>query len=272
MIYQVAFSVRSGSTLLCDYLAANGFGQPREYFQYDASGVLAPDVLQALGVTPGDIGGYVRALIAQRSRNGFFGCKVSWHQKNALLDEAMRHDAAVRSVEDLFPDVRWIHIRRRDKIGQAISTWRAIRSGRWHSTDTAVRDERPPYDYFPIFGFYQSILAEDALWQDYFQRRALVPLLVDYEDLQDAPHATMAAVVRHIRPSDGAGADAERLQLATSLSKMRDDYSAELRERFADDLYHIGAPSHWESRREQARRWQEFFDRELWGRPPERTE
>jgi len=272
VIYQIAFTVRSGSTLLCDYLAANGLGQPREYFQYDASGVLAPGLLEALGVGPGDIAGYVRALLAHRSPNGVFGCKMSWHQKNALLDEARRHDAAVRSVEDLFPDVRWLYIRRRDKIGQAISIWRAIRSGRWHSTDPVVRDERPPYDYFPIFGFYQSILAEDALWQDYFQRQALAPLLVEYEDLQDAPHASMAAVVRHLRPTHEAGGDGERLRLATSLERMRDDYSVELRERFADDLHHIGAPSHWESRREQARRWQEFFERELWGRPPGATD
>jgi LPS sulfotransferase NodH len=272
MIYQIAFTVRSGSTLLCDYLGANGLGHPREYFQYDATGVLAPGSLQTLGVAPDDILGYVRALLAHRSRNGVFGCKMSWHQKNALLDQAMRCNAAVRYVEDLFPDVRWLYIRRRDKIGQAISIWRAIRSGRWHSTDPVLRDERPPYDYFPIFGFYQSILAEDALWQDYFQRRALTPLLVEYEDLQDAPRETMAAVVRRLRNTDEAGADGHPLQLGTSLEKMRDDYSVKLRERFADDLHHIGAPSHWESRRDQARRWQEFFDRELWGRPPGATE
>jgi LPS sulfotransferase NodH len=268
VIYQIAFTVRSGSTLLCDYLAANGLGHPREYFQYDASGVMAPGFARELGVAPGDVGGYVRALLTHRSRNGVFGCKLSWHQKNALLDEATRHDPAVRSLEDLFPGLRWIYVRRRDKIGQAVSTWRAIRSGRWHSTDTAPRDERPPYDYFPIFGFYQSLLAEDALWQDYFLRHAVAPLVVEYEDLQDAPRTTLATVVRHLHPPEDAGAAAERVQVATSLERMRDEYSAELRARFADDLQHIGAASHWESRREQARRWQEFFDRELWGRPP----
>lgn len=267
MIYQTAFTVRSGSTLLCEHLAANGFGHPREYFQYDAFGVMAPGALQTLGVVPGDIRGYIRAILAQRSRDGVFGGKLSWHQKNALLDEAMRQDAAVRSLEDLFPGLRWLYIRRRDKIGQAVSTWRAIRSGRWHSTDPAAKDERPPYDYFPIFAFYQSILAEEWLWQDYFQRQAVPPLVVEYEDLQDAPRTTMATVVRHLcKPEEAAAA--ERLELATNLEKMRDEYSAELRERFADDLQHIGAASHWESRRDQARRWQEFFDGELWRRPP----
>lgn len=267
MIYQIAFTVRSGSTLLCEHLAANGLGQPREYFQYDASGVMDPGLAHTLGVVPGDIEGYIRALLTHRSRDGIFGCKISWHQKNALLDEAMRRDAAVRSLEDLFPGVRWLWIRRHDKIGQAVSVWRAIRSGRWHSPDPVTRDERPPYDYFPIFAFYQSILAEECLWQDYFRRQGVSPLVVDYEELEDAPQRTVGAVVRHLRPPGEPHVAPEPVRLATILKKMRDEYSAELRERFADDLHHIGAASHWESRREQARRWQEFFDRELWRQP-----
>jgi LPS sulfotransferase NodH len=262
VIYQIAFTVRSGSTLVCEYLTANGLGQPREYFQYDAFGVMAHGLHQTLGVAPDDFQGYIGALLAQQSRNGVFGCKISWHQKNALLDEATRHDPAIRTLEDLFPGFRWLYIRRRDKIAQAISVWRAIRSGRWHSTDPVTKLERPPYDYYPVLAFYQSILTEDWLWQDYFQRQGVPPLVIEYEDLENDPRTTFAAVVRHLRgPGEVA---AERLEFATNVEKLRDEYSAELRERFANDLHHIGAASHWESRRDEGRRWQEFFDGELW--------
>src|SRR4030095_13549598 len=111
----------------------------------------------------------------------------------------MRHDPTVRSLADLFPGCRWLYIRRRDRIGQAVSVWRAIKSGRWHSPDTATADERPPYDFFPILTFYQSILTEESLWRAFFVRQPEPPLVIDCEDLEDDPRPTFAAVVRHLR-------------------------------------------------------------------------
>src|SRR4051794_22404398 len=89
--YALAFSVRSGSNVLSDYLALNGMGAPTEYFQYPF-GVVNKWLYDELGVPPDDFGGMLGRLVTVKSKQGMFGFKVSWDQKNALL-------AALRQVE-----------------------------------------------------------------------------------------------------------------------------------------------------------------------------
>lgn len=143
-LYLIAFTVRSGSTLLCEYLSANGLGKPVEFFQYPY-GVANRRIYDSVGVRPDDFQGYLRAVTEQFSPNGIFGAKLAWDHKNVLLEECRRHGLAATDVSDLFPGVQWIYLKRRDKAAQAISAWRAVQTGRWHSVEPESKAPRPEY-------------------------------------------------------------------------------------------------------------------------------
>ncbi len=92
--YMIAFTLRSGSNLLCDYLSVNGAGVPTEYFQYPY-GIANRGHYDQLSVPLDDFKSYLARLLAQRSQNNFFGVKLTWDQKNVLREELHRHFGAV---------------------------------------------------------------------------------------------------------------------------------------------------------------------------------
>ena len=106
--------------------------QPREYFE----GVEDPKLLELLAPTdpgapdPGDP--IPRALADGTTDNGVFAAKLMWTH---LLDLAERlgrpADAAL--LREHFPDPRYVHVTRRDKVAQAVSLWRAVQTRAWRA-------------------------------------------------------------------------------------------------------------------------------------------
>lgn len=261
--YLIAFTLRNGSTLLCDYLTQNNLGRPTEYFQYPF-GEANKWAYDGLGVSTDDFAGYIRELQRQCAPNDIFGAKLTWDHKNVLVEEARRLDPMIQDVEDLFPSVKWIYLKRKDKIAQAISLWRAVKTGRWHSLDPVVENTKPEYDYFGILRHLYTILVEEYIWDNYFKRLELQPALVNYEVLVRDPHNTVMQLVNYLQGSTEIINDITELELNTPLTTMRDGYSKIIKSYFMEDLYHIGASNHWQSRQEIIQRWLEFFDEEHW--------
>src|SRR5439155_12146435 len=131
--YTIVFTPRSGSNLLCDVLRANGLGQPSEYFQHPL-GVANAAYYRELGVSPDDFKTFLTRLVTDKSQNGIFGVKLTWDHKNVLVEALRRHFGRNDGLVALSPRLRWVHLQRRDKIGQAISLWRASKSGIWTSS------------------------------------------------------------------------------------------------------------------------------------------
>ncbi len=131
----------------------------------------------------------------------------------------------------LFGAARWIHVRRQDKIAQAVSFWRAKQTGRWH----VYADEpepAPAYDFHAIKACLQEIEMDDRLWDDFFALANIQPVRVTYEDFE----ADVAADIRRIlgdlqRPLPAT------LETEVSLRRQRDAVSHAYRERFLDDIY-----------------------------------
>ncbi|GAB4207949.1 MAG: hypothetical protein OHK0022_36840 [Roseiflexaceae bacterium] len=258
--YTIAFTLRSGSNLLCDYLALNGLGLPTEYFQWPL-GVTNRQWYDLLGVEPDDLLGFLDALVRERSQNQIFGAKLTWDHKNALLEEASALLGRPCEIHDLLPGTRWIYLEREDRISQAISLWRATKTNDWGGSSSP---ETPPpeYDFFGIFTHLFSLLVEDHMWRDYFARHRIEPLQISYESFSADPRATLAALSAHIRPEQPLLP--EQVQLTTRLRKQRDWYTDQLYEQFTDDLYHIGAMRHWEGRSDQLQNWVAFFQQQGW--------
>jgi trehalose 2-sulfotransferase len=266
IFYTIAFTLRSGTNLLCEYLSSIGLGQPTEYFQWPY-----PEKMKwlydDLRIDSADLSRYLRELIKHRSSNGIFGCKITWDQKNVLLYQAERQIGGIQTFADLFPQNIWLYVRRRDKVGQAISLWRAAKSGRWTSLDNAQAEcERPDYNYFRILQCFFTLLVEEQLWDGYFKSQAILPAEIWYEDLAEDPGLVINGILRRVAKPDQSRLleKAAELSLRSRLSEQRDEYSERIREQFLLDLNRIGVAEHWASRAAQNQRWEDFFYKEQW--------
>jgi LPS sulfotransferase NodH len=225
--YCICFSIRSGSSLLAEDLAQWGIGDPTEYFQLPDPALVdvhMPDYLVAL---------------AETARNDCFGFKISWDQTYELVNRIRRDgDESVGfDLRTVFPDLRYIHITRDDKVAQAISAWRAQSSGTWHwPVGTHVEPGRPQYEPEAIKFYLQQTLAEEWLWQSHFEEVGIEPLAVRYEDyVQDRP-GHLNRIVDYLGLTRVAGPLEERLHI------MRDDWTEQIADRFRADLYTVPDP------------------------------
>ena len=196
--YFICFTVRSGSTLLSQLLADTGIaGQPKEHFYHN----IAPD--NPRGDCIPDYRGYLeRVLSADTTTNGVFGSKVGGGYWNDFVRRLRAIDGIadlpLKSVLDhLFPDLRYLHLTRRNKVRQAVSHWRAIQSGRWSSLDTASNPE-PRYDFAAIDHLLQEIILREAVWAEHFSENGIRPFVITYEDFVEQPAATLCAVLDYL--------------------------------------------------------------------------
>jgi trehalose 2-sulfotransferase len=225
--YCICFSIRSGSTLLCDDLTQWQVGAPTEWFHVGdpfLAEVHLPDHLVAL---------------AQTLPLDCFGFKISWDQAYELTrllredgDQSVRFD-----LRTVFPDLRYIHVVRRDKIGQAISQWRAQLSGTWHvPVGTDASPGYPEYDFEAIKPHLQQTLAEDWLWQSHFEQAGIQPLTITYEDYVNDRVGHLNRIVDFLGVSSSPSPLADRLRI------MRDGWTEGIAERFQADLYKMPDP------------------------------
>src|SRR6056297_1913744 len=192
----LASTPRSGSNLLSLGLGATGrFGVPSEYLGAAQLGRAAsePGPLRmtsraavrrwvrrltfrrdweaTFDVDPATIGPYIDDLVRRRTTpNGVFAVKVHWSQWTELqqrfdFDESW-----------CVQPVRWVYIRRRDTVAQAVSFVRAQQTLRWVSTGAGAGVSEPPvYDELALRVALHDIDGGDAGWRAYFADRGIEP-------------------------------------------------------------------------------------------------
>src|SRR5215218_5218815 len=162
--YLVCATPRSGSTLLCEALAATGVaGRPAEYFEaiYDTGLPRRPtDYFEGLRAIPAaDFladqlpaeGGAAREALRRAATyrdylswvleegttpNGIFGAKLMWGHVDhfvAYLRDLREHAGkpVPEMLEHAFPSLRYVRVLRRDRIRQAVSLWKALQTATW---------------------------------------------------------------------------------------------------------------------------------------------
>jgi LPS sulfotransferase NodH len=88
-------------------------------------------------------------------------------------------------------------VRRADKVGQAVSLWRAVQTRAWSSQDDPG-ERTPVYDHRGIAHLLARLEAHDAAWITWFGANDLAPLTVTYERFDAAYDATMHQVLDHL--------------------------------------------------------------------------
>ena len=226
MSFVVCALPRSGSSLLCELLARTELaGAPAEFFEPNRRSALE----RRWGVRALDR--YVRELVAHKTTpNGVFGLKTLYHQ---LVDAV-----GDTSPGELFPNVRYVYVRRHDHVRQAVSFARAIQTDQWASVHPAGGAE-PVFDAAQIGELIAWIRREEELWEEFLRREGAPLLRLLYEEFVESVDETLAAVLRFLDVEVPAGFQPPR----PTLARQADETS----ERWVRDYLSLDASSQADS-------------------------
>jgi LPS sulfotransferase NodH len=203
--YLLCATPRSGSTLLCGLLESSGVaGHPASYFNRAGLHDYAAD-WRIVRPRDGRIDdAYVRAaLAAGRTPNGVFGGRIMAETLPELLgDLAADAGSAVTDVELLTAQLgrlRFVHLRRRDVVAQAVSWAKALQTHFWHPGEAVQPGGQPPrYDEELIGRLVAAIEEFEAYWTGWFAAHDIVPGQVVYEELAADPLDTAHQVLGYL--------------------------------------------------------------------------
>jgi LPS sulfotransferase NodH len=172
--------------LLCGLLSSTGLlGRPESYFREPDEVAWATRFgLPADGGRVRNYDAFVQAVRAVATTdNGVFAARIMWGSLDRMLiglgTPQGRSDLV--ALERAFGPLVFVHLRREDVIGQAVSWCRAEQTGFWQHGD--VPSGRPEDDLDRMKALLRTIRRHDAAWRSWFERNAIEPHAVTYEEL-----------------------------------------------------------------------------------------
>lgn len=170
----VAFVPRSGSNYLCDMMfRVGGLTIPMEYYfpyEFQERRIYWDSRTNEFERIDKDTVPHELAWFMEVTRRG--GVKCTWNAFECLLEEAGTLLTKY--------NVKYIYLRRRDKIRQAISWYRANHNKQWTSKEDKEYPD-PPYDETEIEQRLYFINLDEKRWGEYLRDKECLPLF--YEDL-----------------------------------------------------------------------------------------
>jgi LPS sulfotransferase NodH len=267
--YLICTTPRSGSTLLCELLTATGVaGRPDEYFQQlrstgmpmtprDYLAGVAPDIVPVED-REGELEQhelfdprrfarfeeYVDWVVRRATTsNGVFGAKIMWPYLAGLvagLATIPCHRGMVAPndlLSNAFPGLRYVWLRRMDKVRQAVSLWRAIQTWHWRKDATRAGDNVPDtelrYSFKAIDHLRKRLIASDRAWEIYFEGTDAEPLTLTYEDFTQEMHETVISIMRHVGVGHLAEVQYDLPPTARQADEISERWVAEFRADFA---------------------------------------
>ena len=194
MRYAILSSQRSGSTMLGRVLYETKLaGDPQEYFN--------PPLLALERKRTGNaaltMGQFMQAMERRRtSPNGVFGLKTHYAQLLAAFNTDKPNENVLRFLRRA---EKLIWIRRRDRIGQAISQAVAIKTNVWSSEDSRFQREPDVKIHpFELINTLRIVSRDDVGWEQLIPAAKLQVHEVWYEDLVNDYENQARAVLRYL--------------------------------------------------------------------------
>lgn len=187
--YIICAAPRTGSWMLCSLLHQTGIaGNPRECFGQTITEELR---INAHVIPVDDVHDFMACVLETGTTpNGVFGLKLMAAQTRMLVRRASEHagiafDSCGAAIRHEYPNTRYIHLTRENKVAQAISFYRACLDQAWVvRRPTSEPLHTPvPYNHFGIQRCYQELLMNEAYWAGYFNAHAITPLRLVFEDI-----------------------------------------------------------------------------------------
>jgi LPS sulfotransferase NodH len=227
--YLVCATPRSGSTLLCELLTDTGVaGRPGEYFEHlYATGlprqpreyferVQDLEVLTLLAPSepgmPESAEGFEQrlqnALRDGATPNGVWGAKLMWGYLLDFLRRLREREATAgmrppEAFAHLLPGVQYIHVRRRDKLAQAISLWIAVQTAQWRDEAGEPTAHEAVYSFAGIAHLLEQLTQQDQAWARWFINAGLDPHVVVYEELVADRNGIVCGLLRDLHIDAG---------------------------------------------------------------------
>jgi LPS sulfotransferase NodH len=233
LAYLVCATHRSGSNLLCQLLWHTGrAGFPQEAFSPTRIGPISEQ--HGLGVDgEKDFRGYLDALVAQRqTSNGVFGAKVMWTHLDFLCGRlGVARGRPFAALEAALPGSRYVWMRRRDAVRQAISMVKAKQTGVYNSLQESEGRQPavPAYDFATLDKQVRRFRREDEGWEARFREARVSPHEVFYEDLTADVDGALRDVLRFLGLEAPDGFRAPPVHYRRLADETNDDWEARYR-------------------------------------------
>jgi trehalose 2-sulfotransferase len=196
--YFICTLPRSGSWLLSESLEQTRIaGRPREYFE--------PKLFEkeSEATYPAALARIIRAGMTD---NGVFGVKFHWYQfeyaPRVLAPDRYAKVPVPCIMAQQFPNLRYVWLTRRDKVRQAVSYFRASKTGQWWKIAGVNADSdalaAPEFDFDRIRYLEQLVVNHETKWQRYFEEHDIDPLVLVYEEFADNHVAAVLEVLNHL--------------------------------------------------------------------------
>ena len=195
----VCATPRCGGYLLLEALEQTGLaGKPGEYFWDDKAWI------EKLGAK--DYTDFLDKVIETSiTPNGVFGTKIMWGYFEDFIGKVRQTDrfngrtlTPPEILNELFPNMHYVFVTRRDKVRQAVSYWKGLQTLVWwdrKGTSQPQPTKEPVYDFEAIDYFVQELVFHEAAWQTYFTHYGLMSFSVMYEDFVPTYEATALRIL-----------------------------------------------------------------------------
>jgi LPS sulfotransferase NodH len=202
--YVICATPRTGSTLLCEALTNTGLaGEPDEYFAVE----MEERLYDKLGVST--FAEYLPRIVEEHtSPNGVFGTKLMMtefypyfmNRLRAGQPGGARERTDAELLTEVFPNLHYIWITRRNKVRQAVSLSKAIQTRVWEARINRSKEPlaEPKYRFEGIDLITQRIVIYEAQWQDFFTRNGIKTFNIIYEDFVDTYEETALQILKYI--------------------------------------------------------------------------
>ena len=153
---------------------------------------------------------------------GAFASKIGWHQLFFLR--------RVGILDAIFPDRKYVLIRRRDILAQAISHAIAMQTRKFRSSHSGVKID-PEYNFAEIAGIVRSISMSNAFLYEFFAITDTPYFEIVYEDFVGNPAMRIDMLCQWLSlPSKTL--DTDKIEL----SVQRNEVNETFRKRFLEDM------------------------------------
>jgi trehalose 2-sulfotransferase len=220
--YIICTTMRSGSTMLASGLQETGVaGRPEEYFAppvrlpqaqvFDMEPTRYRELLERHRLAHPAERVLREIVTAGTTDNGVFGVKIhfqrpfsDFHNAVEILQSCFgdRLSSPHELFSRAFPRLSYIWLRRSDRVAQAVSLFKAIKTNEFVRVDGTHDPINPisvdDFDFAAIRRLSDWLQSGDDGWRAFFRRHKIEPLTIDYEDLAANYEPTLHAVLDYL--------------------------------------------------------------------------
>jgi trehalose 2-sulfotransferase len=227
--YVIASIQRSGTHLLCSILRGTGVaGLPGEFFLSKPG-----ETWEKRWHAPSRVAYVERVLQQNTAVNGVFGTVIMWSYFERMLQmleeiPAYRNLKAAQILDAAFGEPKYIWIRRRDRVEQAVSWAMACQTGVWaqKAEDRPQPRAIPRFDFKVIDEWCNRIAAHEAGWANYFHENRIEPLILFYEDVVESHRAAAERVLEFLELPVPPGMEIPAPAVEKQASRTSDEWAA----------------------------------------------